>query len=65
MDVDNSVATGYSMKGIGVDYGCEGNVYAEWFAQVLLIWSMATRVGLSWDLKMKKLLKPGYITKDR
>jgi hypothetical protein len=33
MDVDNSVATGFSMKEMGVDYGCEGNLYnGGWFA---------------------------------
>lgn len=33
MDVDNSVSTGFSMKEMGVDYGCEGNIFGEgWFA---------------------------------
>jgi hypothetical protein len=33
MDADNSVSTGFSMKEMGVDYGCEGNLYdGGWFA---------------------------------
>lgn len=31
MDSDNSVATGFSMKEMGVDYGVEGNLYGGWW----------------------------------
>ena len=33
MDADNSVATGFSMKEMGVDYGIEGSLYGEWWDQ--------------------------------
>lgn len=65
MDVDNSVSTGFSMKEMGVDYGCEGNLYnGGWFApsEVDLVngdpgWPF---VGF----ENEKAIKPGYITKD-
>jgi hypothetical protein len=65
MDVDNNVATGFSMKEMGVDYGCEGNLYdGGWFApsKVDLIngdpgWPF---VGF----EDEKAIKPGHIVKE-
>ena len=39
MDTDNSPTTGYSMKGMGVDYAIEGNIYANtiWPSKVDLV----------------------------
>jgi hypothetical protein len=64
MDVDNSPATGFSMKEMGVDYACEGNAYANWFAPSIVdlvngdpSWPF---VGFTND----NAFKPGYLTKE-
>jgi hypothetical protein len=65
MDVDNSVATGFSMKEMGVDYACEGNLYnGGWFAP-----SMVDLVNgdPGWPFvgfDDENALKPGYIVKE-
>jgi hypothetical protein len=65
MDVDNTVSTGFSMKEMGVDYGCEGNLYnGGWFAP--------SKVDLvnedpGWPFggfDNEKAIKPGYIVKE-
>jgi hypothetical protein len=65
MDVDNSVATGFSMKEMGVDYGCEGNLYGGWFSpsKVDLVKGDPGWPFMGFD--NANAIKPGYITKDR
>jgi len=65
MDVDNSVATGFSMKEMGVDYGCEGNLWdGGWFApsKVDLINGDPGWPFMGFD--NEKAIKPGYIVKE-
>ena len=65
MDVDNSASTGFSMKEMGVDYGCEGNLYdGGWFApsQVDLV-----NGDPGWPFmgfENEKAIKQGHITKE-
>jgi hypothetical protein len=65
MDVDNSVSTGFSMKGMGVDYGCEGNIYnGGWIAPSIV--DMANG-DPSWPFvgfENENAVKAGYITKE-
>jgi hypothetical protein len=65
MDVDNTVSSGFSMKEMGVDYGCEGNLYnGGWFAP--------SKVDLvngdpGWPFvgfENEKAIRPGYIVKE-
>jgi hypothetical protein len=65
MDVDNSVATGFSMKEMGVDYGCEGNLWdGGWFSpsKVDLINGDPGWPFMGFD--NEKAIKPGYIVKE-
>ncbi len=64
MDVDNSSATGFSMKEMGVDYGCEGNLYGGWFdpSKVDLINGDPGWPFMGFD--NENAIKPGYITKE-
>jgi hypothetical protein len=65
MDADNSVSTGFSMKEMGVDYSCEGNLYDGG-------WIAPGRVDLangdpSWpfvEYDVENAVKPGYITEE-
>ncbi len=64
MDVDNSVSTGFSMKEMGVDYGCEGNLFdGGWFdpSYVDLVNGDPGWPFVGFD--NENALKPGYITK--
>ncbi len=65
MDVDNTVSTGFSMKEMGVDYGCEGNLWdGGWFApsKVDLVNGDPGWPFMSFD--NEKAIKPGYIVKE-
>jgi len=64
MDVDNSVSTGFSMKEMGVDYGCEGNLYGGWFSpsKVDLINGDPGWPFMGFDNALA--VKPGFITKE-
>ncbi len=65
MDVDNAVSTGFSMKEMGVDYGCEGNLYdGGWFApsKVDLVNGDPGWPFVGFD--NEKAIKPGYIAKE-
>jgi hypothetical protein len=65
IDADNSVSTGFSMKEMGVDYGCEGNLYdGGWFApsKVDLIAGDPGWPFMGFD--NEKAVKPGYIVKE-
>jgi hypothetical protein len=65
MDVDNSVATGFSMKEIGVDFGCEGNIYGGGWVSPSIVdlangdpgWPFITFAN-------DDAIKPGYIIKE-
>jgi hypothetical protein len=65
MDVDNAVSTGFSMKEMGVDYACEGNLYGGgWFAP-----SMVDLVNgdPGWPFvgfDNAYAIKPGFLTKE-
>jgi hypothetical protein len=65
MDVDNTVSTGFSMKEMGVDYGCEGNLYnGGWFApsKVDLVNGDPGWPFMGFD--NEKAIKPGCIVKE-
>jgi hypothetical protein len=65
MDVDNSVATGFSMKEMGVDYGCEGNLYdGGWFAPSIVDLANGDPGWPFVGFDDEKALKPGYIIKE-
>jgi hypothetical protein len=64
MDVDNSVSTGFSMKKMGVDYGCEGNIYdGGWFDPSIVDLANGDPGWPFVGFENEKALKPGYITK--
>jgi hypothetical protein len=65
MDVDNSVATGFSMKEMGVDYGCEGNLYdGGWFAPSIVDLANGDPGWPFVGFDNENALKAGYITKE-
>jgi hypothetical protein len=64
MDVDNSVSTGFSLKEMGVDYGCEGNIYGDgWFAPSIVDLANGDPGWPFVGFENENALKPGYITK--
>jgi hypothetical protein len=64
MDVDNSVATGFSLKETGTDYGCEGNIYGDWFAPSKVDFANAEDPGWPFvEFENENAVKPGFITK--
>ena len=65
MDVDNSVATGFSMKEMGVDYGCEGNLWdGGWFAPSIVDMVNGDPGWPFMGFDNEKAIKPGYIVKE-
>jgi hypothetical protein len=64
MDVDNSVATGFSMKEMGVDYGCEGSIYQGWFAPSVVDLAVGDPGWPFVGFDNENAVKPGYITKE-
>jgi hypothetical protein len=65
MDVDNSVSTGFSMKGMGVDYGCEGNLYdGGWFAPSIVDLANGDPSWPFVGFENENAIKAGYITKE-
>ena len=65
MDVDNSVATGFSMKEMGVDYGCEGNLWdGGWFGPSVVDMVNGDPGWPFMGFDNEKAIKPGYIVKE-
>jgi len=64
MDVDNSVATGFSMKEMGVDYGCEGSIYGGWFAPSIVDLVAGDPGWPFVGFENENAVKPGYINKE-
>jgi hypothetical protein len=65
MDVDNTVSTGFSMKEMGVDYGCEGNLYnGGWFAPSIVDLVNGDPGWPFVGFENEKAIKPGYIIKE-
>jgi len=64
MDVDNSVTTGFSMKEMGVDYGCEGNLYGGWFSPSIVDLVKGDPGWPFMGFDSQTAVKPGYITKE-
>ena len=65
LDVDNTVSTGFSMKEMGVDYGCEGNIYdGGWFAPSIVDLANGDPGWPFMGFENENALKPGYITKE-
>jgi PKD domain len=65
MDVDNSVSSGFSMKGMGVDYGLEGNFYdGGWFDPSIVDLANGDPSWPFVGFDNENALKPGYITKE-
>lgn len=66
MDVDNSVSTGFSMKEMGVDYGCEGNFVQDggWFAPSIVDLVNGDSGWPFMGFDNENALKQGYITKE-
>jgi hypothetical protein len=63
MDVDNSVSTGFSMKEMGVDYGCEGNIFGGWFAPSIVDLVNGDPGWPFMGFDNENAIIPGYITK--
>jgi hypothetical protein len=65
MDVDNSVSTGFSMKEMGVDYGCEGNLYdGGWFAPSIVDLAYGDPGWPFVGFDNENAIKPGYMIKE-
>jgi len=64
MDVDNSVSTGFSMKEMGVDYGCEGNIYSGSFAPSIVDLANGDPGWPFMEYAVENAIKPGYIIKE-
>lgn len=65
MDVDNSVASGFSMKEMGVDYGCEGNLWdGGWFGPSIVDMVNGDPGWPFMGFDNEKAIKPGYIVKE-
>jgi hypothetical protein len=64
MDADNSVATGFSMKEMGVDYGCEGSMYQGWFAPSFVDMVNGDPGWPFVGFDNENAVKPGYIIKE-
>jgi hypothetical protein len=63
MDVDNSVATGFSMKEMGVDYGCEGSLFGGWFSPSKVDLAVGDPSWPFVGFDNPNAVKAGYITK--
>ena len=64
MDVDNSVSSGFSMKEMGVDYGCEGNLYGGWWAPSVVDLANGDPGWPFVGFDNEEAIKPGYIVKE-
>ena len=65
MDVDNTVSTGFSMKEMGVDYGCEGNLYdGGWFAPSIVDLANGDPGWPFVGFENENAIKPGFITEE-
>jgi PKD repeat protein len=64
MDVDNSVSTGFTMKEMGVDYGCEGNVYTDSFAPSIVDMANGDPSWPFMEYNVENAIKPGFIIKE-
>ena len=65
MDADNSVSTGFSMKEMGVDYGCEGNLYdGGWIAPGIVDLANGDPGWPFVEFDNENAIKPGYITEE-
>jgi len=65
MDVDNSVSTGFSMKEMGVDYGCEGNLYdGGWFGPSYVDMVNGDPGWPFMGFDDERAIKPGYMVKE-
>jgi hypothetical protein len=65
MDVDNSVSTGFSMKEMGVDCACEGNIWnGGWFAPSIVDLANGDPGWPFVGFENPAALKAGYITKE-
>jgi hypothetical protein len=65
MDADNSVSTGFSMKEMGVDYSCEGNLSADgWIAPGIVDLVNGDPGWPFMEYPVENAIKPGYITEE-
>jgi hypothetical protein len=65
MDADNSVSTGFSMKEMGVDCSCEGNIWnGGWFAPSMVDLANGDPGWPFVGFDNPDALKPGFITKE-
>lgn len=65
MDVDNAVSTGFSMKEMGVDYGCEGNLFNGKGVAPSIVDLVNGDPGWPFmGFENENAVKPGYITKE-
>jgi len=65
IDADNAVSTGFSMKEMGVDYSCEGNLYdGGWFAPGFVDLANGDPGWPFIGFDNEDALKPGYMTKE-
>lgn len=65
MDVDNAVSTGFSMKEMGVDYGCEGNTFNGGWVSPSMVDLVKGDPGWPFvGFENANAIKMGYITKE-
>jgi hypothetical protein len=64
MDVDNSVATGFSMKEMGVDYAVEGNLFGGWFGPSMVDMINGDPGWPFMGFDNENAVLPGYMTKE-
>ncbi len=64
MDVDNSVSTGFSMKTMGVDYGCEGNLFLGDIYPSIVDLANGDPGWPFVGFNNENAIKPGYMTKE-
>ena len=65
IDADDAVSTGFSMKEMGVDFSCEGNLYdGGWFAPGFVDLANGDPGWPFVGFENENALKAGYITKE-
>lgn len=65
IDADNTVSSGFSMKEMGVDYSCEGNIYeGGWFAPSIVDLANGDPGWPFVGFDNENALIPGYMTKE-
>jgi len=65
MDADNSVSTGFSLKEMGVDYSCEGNLSDDgWISPGIVDLANGDPTWPFVEYDVENAIKPGYIAEE-